>query len=119
MLDGSRRRAWVASACTDGRHEIHISSAEAVTTWRTQTDSVAAWVEEGVDTDTEVWTSAQTHYEAYAAWAKSTGHMPVSATKFGVRMKEYTDVRRGRSGMLHRVHIRGGVDEGVVSALLD
>lgn len=73
----------------NGSYTIPASHGEAVGQWRTETNSVAAWVAGDdyepslIDSD---WVRAGRAYDDYAAWCKANGMMPVSSIKFTRRL---------------------------------
>jgi putative DNA primase/helicase len=90
FLEGAQR------ALARGRLTIPPSSEAALDEWRGQADQILGFLRDCCVSDAE-GTKAATLYYDYEQWARRAGHRQMTATRFGMRMKnlKYAPEKRG------------------------
>ena len=94
-----------ADALRDG-YTIPTSSRQAIDTWRTEADQVAAFLQYLQERELEEKEPASKIYNEYCLWASNSGHRHLSAVKFSKRLGqlgvEKTRTKMGNFYIFHR-----------------
>jgi phage/plasmid-associated DNA primase len=120
LIDGAARLQRQKCYTTPASH------AEEILRWRSETDTVTAFVADELvrstfddpsdrksgaaqtSADRHDWTQSSSLYEDYEAWCRATGHhKPVGSVKFGVRLKSIgVRFKKNEKGMFYGVRAR-------------
>lgn len=93
-----------------GRYDVPESSEQAINQWRLGADSVARFLDEMTEESSDEGTKASDLFSRYQRFCNATGSRPVSATKFGRRVRRLGVKKIKRAaGFFYDVEISGGI----------
>lgn len=75
--------------------------------WRDASDPMKSFILAAtvMDSPVPVTTPAGDMYRVYAFWCRENGHMPLSSTKFGAKIKQHLKTRRTKAGIVYETAI--------------
>ncbi len=78
---------------------------EQVNTYRTESNTIALWLQECTETTASSETAAKTLYQNYNQWCEQNGYTAETSTGFGKEMKRLTGHKRTSNGICYAVKI--------------